>query len=419
MLELWFDFSCPYAYLASQRAKTLGVPIDWRPMLLGGVFRGIGAGDGPMASQSAAKAAHNLADIRRWAARFDVPLRIPASHPMRTVRALRVLLGLPHARWPAAIDAIYAAYWQRGEDVTSDDVLATALRGAGISEPEIATALAADTADALRRRTDEAIGLGLFGAPAWIVRRTGREPIVIWGQDRLAFVEATLAGWDPEAGPPPGGPRPLAIATPARAGATLDVYFDVSSPFAYFGLTQLPAIAAMGVVPRLVPILLGALFRDIGTPDAPLLTFPAPKIRYLNLDMQRWGRWLGQPFVPPSKFPQRTVTAQRLALLALESGFEPGLRLATALGRAMWGEQRDIEDAATLREILERERFPAALLERTQEPPIKAQLAANTAAARAANVFGVPTFVVDGSQLFWGQDRLELVAASLAAAAAE
>ena len=60
-LELWFDYSCPYAYLASRRARTLGVPIDWRPMLLGGVFRGIGAGAGPMATIGPAKAMHNVA----------------------------------------------------------------------------------------------------------------------------------------------------------------------------------------------------------------------------------------------------------------------------------------------------------------------------------------------------------------------
>ena len=102
VLELWFDFSCPYAYLASRRALHLapgGAPvieprdatrggvnrpalpgeppegghgqapfsIDWRPMLLGGVFRGIGAGDGPMATLSPQKAAHNVHDMHRWA----------------------------------------------------------------------------------------------------------------------------------------------------------------------------------------------------------------------------------------------------------------------------------------------------------------------------------------------------------------
>jgi 2-hydroxychromene-2-carboxylate isomerase len=143
--------------------------------------------------------------------------------------------------------------------------------------------------------------------------------------------------------------------------------------------------------------------------------------------MVRWARWWGAPFAQPAKFPQRTVTAQRLALLAAQQDFYPagrsesgplhlgpGLRLATALGRAMWAEQRDLEDDATLRALLEREGFPAAWLERTQEPAVKAALAANTSAARAAGAFGVPTFVVDGEHLFWGQDRLELVARALA-----
>ena len=139
VLELWFDFSCPYAYLASRRApalaRALGAELDWRPMLLGGVFRGTGAGDGPMATLGPARAAHNLADMHRWAEVFGVPLRVPAAHPMRTVRALRTLLALPHSRWPQAIEALYAAYWQRAEDVTSDDVLAAALAAAGAARP--------------------------------------------------------------------------------------------------------------------------------------------------------------------------------------------------------------------------------------------------------------------------------------------
>ncbi len=415
MLELWFDFSCPYAYLASRRAVTLGVPIDWKPMLLGGVFRGIGAGDGPMATLSVAKASHNLADMQRWAAVFDVPFRMPAGHPMRTVRALRVLLALPHSRWPVAIEAIYAAYWQRGDDITSDVVLASVLSSAGIPADELATALehggSAFIKDELRRRTDEAIELGVFGAPAWILRRP--EPLLIWGQDRFRWLEAVLAGWDPDRSTPPDGPRPLETPGPARPGATLDVYFDVASPFAYLGLTQLPALASMGVTPRLVPILLGALFRDIGQADVPLFAFPAAKARYVTREMTRWARWWGVPFDPPTKFPQRTVAAQRLALIAATHGFDAGLAMATVLGRAMWAEQRDLTDDETLRELVVRAGFPAEWVDQTQDPTIKAALAANTAAARAANVFGVPTFVVDGKQLFWGQDRLELVAREL------
>ena len=416
MLELWFDFSCPYAYLASRRALRLALPVDWRPMLLGGVFRGSGAGDGPMATLSPQKAAHNVHDMHRWADIFGEPFRLPPSHPMRTVLALRTLLALPRASWPAAIEAIYAAYWQRGEDVSRAEVIAQALHGAGIGDDVIAAAVARadDPAikEELRQRTDEAIALGIFGAPAWVLRDRGA-PLLIWGQDRMPWVEAMLAGWQ-LAGPPPGGPRPFAPTVHAAAGKTLDVYFDVASPFAYLGLTQLPGLAAMGATPRLVPILLGALFRDIKQADVPLFAMPPAKQRYIGLDVHRWAAWWGVPFDFPRKFPQRTVAAQRLCLLAADAGIESGMQLATALARAMWAEQRDLEDPATLRAVVTAAGMPADWVDRTAEPAIKARLADNTAAARDAGVFGVPTYVVDGKHLFWGQDRLDLVGRALA-----
>jgi 2-hydroxychromene-2-carboxylate isomerase len=365
-----------------------------------------------MATLSPQKAAHNDRDMHRWAEIAGAPFQVPAAHPMRTVRALRVLLALPHSRWPAAIEAIYAAYWQRSEDITSDAVIAGALAGAGVSEADIAAALAGadDKKDELRARTEEAIELGIFGAPAWVVRR--ERPILVWGQDRLDWVSAVLAGWDPEAGAPPGGPRPLRIAGAFRSPSTLDVYIDVASPFAYLGLTQLPALAeATGVTPRIHPILLGALFRDIGQADVPLFAMPAVKQRYVNLEMDRWARWWGVPFEMPRKFPQRTVAAQRLILLAREHHAD--LRLAIALARAMWAEQKDLEDPATLRDILQDCVLPVEWVERTQEPAMKQQLAEETAGARAAGVFGVPTWIVDGQHLFWGQDRTELVVRAL------
>jgi 2-hydroxychromene-2-carboxylate isomerase len=418
LLELWFDFSCPYAYLASRHASSLRATIDWRPMLLGGIFRGLGTGDGPMATLSPAKAAHNLHDMYRWADLFGVPFRMPAGHPMRTVRALRVLLALPGPRWPAAIEAIFAAYWQRGEDIARDDVIAGALRGQeGLAAEDIEAALRraddAEIKDELRRRTDEALALGIFGAPGWIFRREGREPLLVWGQDRMPWVEAILDGWDPDAGPPPGGPRAFE-APAAQPGARVDVYFDVASPFAYFALHQLPALAASGASMRLVPILLGALFRDISQANVPLLAFSPAKLRYVTQELGRWGRWWGVPFEMPRKFPQRTIAAQRLAILAADEGTDAGIRLARALGRAFWAEQRDLEDGATLRAILAAEGLPEGWIERTADPAIKARLADNTAAAKERGVFGVPTFIVDGQHLFWGQDRLELVARALA-----
>jgi carboxymethylenebutenolidase len=146
----------------------------------------------------------------------------------------------------------------------------------------------------------------------------------------------------------------------------------------------------------------------------PLFAMPPAKQRYVGLDVHRWAAWWGEPFDFPRKFPQRTIAAQRLCLLAADEGVETGIRLATALARAMWAEQRDLEDESMLRGILSAADLPEDWVARTQDPEIKARLAYNTSTARDAGVFGVPTYVVDGKHLFWGQDRLDLVARALA-----
>jgi 2-hydroxychromene-2-carboxylate isomerase len=416
LVDFWFDFSCPYAYLASQRIEAIaarrGASVRFRPMLLGGVFRGIGAGDGPMATLSPAKADHNLRDMARWAERLDVPFAMPAGHPMRTVRALRVLLGLDESRWPAAVHAIYAAYWQRGDDITLDPVIVEALAAAGIHRGEIDRAVAgADREpikEELRRRTDDAIRLGIFGAPAMIVRRDdASDGMLFWGQDRLEWVDRALTGWDPDidaAQAPPAWPS-----IPAAAPRAIDFWFDLSSPYAYLGSTQIEALAAASGA-RLTwrPFLLGALFRDLGTADVPLLAAPEPKRQYLSRDMLRWARWWGVPFRFPTRFPLRTVTALRLLLLAGDQR----AALASRLFTAAWVEDRDIADDAILAGLCAEAGVDPALVPATREPAARDALFAATAAARAAGVFGAPTCIVhdpSGPLLFWGQDRLDLV----------
>ena len=421
-VEFWFDFSCPYAYLASGAIEGIcaraGATLHLRPMLLGGVFRATGAGDGPMATLTERRALNNHRDMQRWAERRGVPLRIPPAHPMRTVRALRTFLGLPAARWPAAMHALYAAYWQRGDDLTDDDVIARTLVAAGVPADEVAAARRGADSDAikaeLRRRTDEAVALGVFGAPAMVVRRPDG-PRLIWGQDRLHWLEATLAGWDPDHGAPPITPS----ADP-RAGAeaggprTVSWYFDFSSPFAYLGSTQIAAVArAAGATVRWRPMLLGALFRDVGTPDVPLFAMPAAKRAYVAGELGRWARWWGTDFTFTSRFPLRTVTALRLTLLAPADQQEA---LIARIFRAAWVEDQDVGDAAVLAALCRDAGVDPALVARTGEPAVKQLLVDATAAARDAGVFGAPTAVVDdpgGPLLFWGQDRLDLVAAAL------
>jgi 2-hydroxychromene-2-carboxylate isomerase len=83
------------------------------------------------------------------------------------------------------------------------------------------------------------------------------------------------------------------------------------------------------------------------------------------------------------------------------------------LFRAMWVENKVIEDDAVLVEACTDAGVDPALVAATREPAAKEALVASTTAAKAAGVFGVPTMIVRDPtaepQLFWGQDRLELV----------
>ena len=429
-VEIYFDFSCPYAYMASTRIEALcaaaGAALVWRPMLLGGVFRGVGHTDEPRRKMGPAKARQIQLDIARWAERWGVPLSMPAGHPMRTVRALRALLAVPEPQWPAVIHALYRAYWQRGDDFESAETVAAALAEAGLDQPAIARALAANEdpaiQDELRRRTDEAVARGVFGAPAMFVHTDDLErPEMFWGQDRLHMVEAMLAGWRPGRTPPPApvpaappAPAPAASAHPPRPG-TLHFWYDFSSPFSYLAATQIEAACARAGA-RLVwePMLLGALFKEVGTPNVPLLAMAESKRAYVRRDLDHWAAYYGVPFRFASRFPMRTVTALRLALLAGDRIAE----LSHALFRALWVEDRDLDDAATLAEILRRHDFdPDSMLARTQEPEIKQALIEQTTRAAQAGVFGAPTMIVTherGDLLFWGQDRLILAEAAAA-----
>jgi 2-hydroxychromene-2-carboxylate isomerase len=402
--EYFFDFSCPYAYLGSTQIESLcgrrGAELKWKPMLLGGVFRAVGTAQNMAEGMVVAKARHNLNDMRRWASLWEVELEIPPGHPFRCVRALRALLSLPEDRWPPVIHALYRSYWIDGADIARPEVIETALEVAGIDAAARTRALAANDdpalKDELRRRTDEAIDRGVFGAPAIFVGDK-----LFWGQDRLGLVDEALGG-------APVPPAASAGASPA----TIDFYYDFSSPFAYLGSTQIEDIARRsGARLRWRPFLLGALFKAIGTPNVPLLALNPAKQRYLQRDLCDWAAHLGVPFRFASRFPMRSVKALRLALLA---GDDHIGRLSKALFRALWVDDRDLDDDDTLAAILADVDLDPGLVARTTEPEVKALLFDATAAALDRGVFGAPTSIVSrpgaDDELFWGQDRLELVA---------
>jgi len=196
-IDFWFDFSCPYAYLASTQvdrlARETGSEVRLQPFLLGGVFRTIGQSQNLSATLSPAKAAHNRLDVIRWASWFDVPLRAPVRHPNRTVDALRVLLASPGDAWPAVVRQFFAAYWVDAQDVSDAAVLRARLDALGLDAAAILAQ--ADTPEVraqLHERTERALAAGVFGAPAF-----GVGDQLFWGQDRLDMVARAANGWVP------------------------------------------------------------------------------------------------------------------------------------------------------------------------------------------------------------------------------
>ncbi len=192
-LDFWFDYSCPYAYLGATQVEALagrtGATLRYRPMLLGGVFAANGTPQKLFATLSPAKAAHNARDLDRWAELFGVTLRMPAAHPFRTVEALRATIACGVD--PRVVRSLYDAYWVDGRSPSEEATLRAALSAAGHDAGAVLAAIAQPAAkDDLRRRTDEAIALGIFGAPAFVV--DGER--MYWGQDRMQLVERDLRG---------------------------------------------------------------------------------------------------------------------------------------------------------------------------------------------------------------------------------
>jgi 2-hydroxychromene-2-carboxylate isomerase len=189
-LEMYWDFSSPFAYLGSTQAESLaaraGAKLEWRPMLLGGVFKAIGQVDVPLLAWSDAKRRYYLEDLNRFAAYWGVPFRFPTRFPMVTLKALRTYLALPEERRAAFRERTFAAYWAHDRDIADDGVLRD-LIGDG-ADDALARAQSPDVKKALIDATQRAIDAGVFGAPTWIV--DGKE--LFWGQDRIPLVERAL-----------------------------------------------------------------------------------------------------------------------------------------------------------------------------------------------------------------------------------
>jgi len=198
-------------------------------------------------------------------------------------------------------------------------------------------------------------------------------------------------------------------------GRTVDYYFAPQSPWAYLGHQRLVEIARRaGSSVRVMPIDLGGKVFPISG-GLPLGQRAPQRQAYRLLELQRFSQHLGAPLhIKPRFFPVGGDDAARLIIASdLAQGSEAAMRVAGAVLAACWAQERNIADEKTLAELLSEQGLPAQVLAQSHSQAVQERYEANTQAALEAQVFGSPSYVIDG-EIFWGQDRLDFVERRLA-----
>jgi 2-hydroxychromene-2-carboxylate isomerase len=196
---------------------------------------------------------------------------------------------------------------------------------------------------------------------------------------------------------------------------TIDYYLAPQSPWTYLGHERFVRIAAAaGAAVRVLPMDLGGKVFPVSG-GLPLGQRAPQRQAYRLVELARFRDALGLPLiVKPRYFPVPGDDAARL-IIAVDraDGAAAALRLTGAVLGAVWAQERNIADAATLAELLAECGLPAARLEASRTPEVQAAYDANTRQAIDAGVFGSPSYVING-EIFWGQDRLDFVERRLA-----
>ena len=191
-LDFYFDYGSPTSYLAYTQlpalARGTGATVNYKPMLLGGVFQATG-NRSPV--EIPAKGRYMNADLEWFAARYAVPFRHNPHFPVNTLALMR---GAVFAQREGFLvlysDAVFKAMWADAIDMGDAQQVAKALASAGLDAPRILAATQ-DPAikEALKLATEEAVKRGVFGAPTFFVGER-----MHFGQDRLPYVEELLRG---------------------------------------------------------------------------------------------------------------------------------------------------------------------------------------------------------------------------------
>jgi 2-hydroxychromene-2-carboxylate isomerase len=182
-VEFWFEFASTYSYLAAERIEQLaaGVPVLWRPFLLGPIFHSQGWNDSPF-NIYPVKGNYMWRDMERLAAEYGLQLKRPTAFPRNGLLAARVALAHAEQDWIGAfVRGVYRANFAEDREISDPQVVSSVLQDLKLDPGSVLAAANSEVNKAaLKAQTERAIKLGLFGAPSFTI---GEE--LFWGNDRL------------------------------------------------------------------------------------------------------------------------------------------------------------------------------------------------------------------------------------------
>jgi hypothetical protein len=189
-ITFYFDFISPYAWLGfqAQPEALQGIShlVHCKPVLFGAMLKHHGQ-LGP--AEIPAKRDWTYRQVQWLARQQGVDLQMPAAHPFNPLALLRLAVATQTDGQPNryATEQIFKHVWCSGLDAADPDRLAAlAASIAPVQDPQ-----SAQVKQQLQTWTQEALALGVFGVPTWVV-----DGKVFWGQDALPMLRAYLLGDD-------------------------------------------------------------------------------------------------------------------------------------------------------------------------------------------------------------------------------
>lgn len=194
-IDAFFSVLSPYTYLAGHRAGQIadrhGASITYKPLDIVTLFARTGGT--PPGERHPARQAYRLEDLRRQAARQNLPLNEkPMFWPTNPAPASYAVISAQKAGGgdlSGLVHGLTRASWAEEKDIAEDAVIREVLAAHGF-DPDLADKGMLSAAEEYAKNLEDAVSAGVFGAPFYIVDGTAH----FWGQDRLEDLDLHLAG---------------------------------------------------------------------------------------------------------------------------------------------------------------------------------------------------------------------------------